>query len=92
MKDAISLIQAVNWGQVAAAVFAAFWSHSMSVRLGNGVLSASANGAPVHVAPDQILAAAFLAYSGQAASIQVGSVLVTYTPNATAAPAVAAAA
>jgi hypothetical protein len=73
----------INWGQVFSAVLAAFFSHSLSVRLGNGTLTASVNGTAVHVTAEAILAAAAMAFEGQAASIQVGSVEVTFTPNPT---------
>jgi hypothetical protein len=81
IKDTVSAFTSINWAAVGSAVFAAFFTHSMSVRLGNGTLSASSNGAPVHLTPDAIFAAAVMAFAGSPASIQVGSILVTYTPN-----------
>jgi hypothetical protein len=82
IKETAAIFASVNWAQVAAAVFASFFSHSLSVRLGSVTLTATVNGAPVHLTPDALVAAAFLAFAGQAASIQVGSILVTATPIA----------
>ncbi len=69
------------WSQVMAAVIASFFTHSFSVRLGNGTLSATVGGKPVTLTANAIIAAAMLAFAGEQASVECGSVTVTFTPN-----------
>jgi hypothetical protein len=79
-KPTTSILQEIPWTSVAEAVLEAVFTKSLSIRLGNGTLTASENGAPVHLTVASVLAAVVLASAGVAASIQVGSVLLTWTP------------
>ncbi len=71
----------INWAEVLAAVFQSFFTHSLSVRLGNGTLTATAGGVKVPLSANLIIAAATMAYEGLPASLPVGTVILTYTPD-----------
>jgi hypothetical protein len=73
---------AVVAAQIAAALLAAVFTHKLSVRLGNGELTAKLvnGGSPVKLTPVMIATAAGLAYAGLPAFIQSGDVQLIYTP------------
>jgi hypothetical protein len=71
----------INWAAVAVAAFSTLFTHTLSVRLGNGSLSASVGGTPVHLTVNTVLAAAAMAFEGLPASIESGAMTLTYTPD-----------
>jgi hypothetical protein len=72
----------INWAEVITAVMESFFTHSFSVTLGNGTLTAAdSSGKPVTLTAKAIIAAAVMAYEGVAATVQCGDIVVTYTPN-----------
>jgi uncharacterized protein (DUF111 family) len=72
----------INWAEVFAAMLSSLFTHSLSVRLGNGTLTAAAGTTKVPLSANMILAAAAMAYAGVQATLPVGSVVLTYTPDA----------
>jgi len=69
----------LNFTQIFAIAVTAWLSKSISFRVGNVIVSASANGAPHHFAFNEALVAVEAVFAGKTGSIQVGSTLVTIT-------------
>jgi hypothetical protein len=81
-------LSGINWSLVLSAAIGAFFSHSLTIRLGPvDITATTAAGTPTHLTFSMILTAGLAALSGQTGVIQVGNVSVTITPHTAPIPA-----
>ena len=75
-------LQSINWSLVISAAVGAFFSHSLTIRLGPvDITAATTTGAPTHLTFNMILQAGLAALSGKTGAIQVGDVTVSITAH-----------
>ena len=69
------------WSEILGAAFSIFFAHTLSLRVGNGTLTAvDASGSPAHLTVASVFAAAALIESGKSGSVASGDLTLTYTP------------